>query len=367
MARLITNLTAAGAVAGANLLWLEQSALPRKLSITSLESHLNANLSFAASSHTHPLSEITDEGALAALNTVGTSEIDNDAVTYAKIQNVTQTDVLLGRDTAGAGIVEEILPTAARTLLNVDVAGTDNSTDVTLIGTPNYITISGQVITRNKLDIADDTNLIDGTGLTLSVNTLSVDAAQTQITSLGTLTSLALSGDIDLNGNNIDDMGVIFMREQAAADGDVVAQGQLWVRSDTPNQLMFTDDDGGDFAISQHVTPDLTISTTGTHTPFSLANSLQEIYFTQATAANADTFASTGGSQTEIPDGTQWVGKNNGVGTLTIRGGTSVTIRFWAADGSAPADVDVTIARGSVFYVHKVSDTIYDVWGNGAS
>lgn len=45
---------------------------------------------------------------------------------------------------------------AARTGLNVDVAGTDNSTNVTLAGTPDYITISGQVITRNAIDLTAD-------------------------------------------------------------------------------------------------------------------------------------------------------------------------------------------------------------------
>ena len=44
----------------------------------------------------------------------------------------------------------------ARTSLGVDAAGTDNSTDVTLAGTPNYITLAGQVITRNAIDLATD-------------------------------------------------------------------------------------------------------------------------------------------------------------------------------------------------------------------
>lgn len=39
---------------------------------------------------------------------VGTAELANDAVTYAKIQNVSATDRLLGRDTAAAGDVEEL-------------------------------------------------------------------------------------------------------------------------------------------------------------------------------------------------------------------------------------------------------------------
>src|SRR3989338_9586765 len=44
---------------------------------------------------------------------IQTAEIDNDAVTYAKIQNVSATDKVLGRSTAGAGDVEEIACTSA--------------------------------------------------------------------------------------------------------------------------------------------------------------------------------------------------------------------------------------------------------------
>jgi hypothetical protein len=54
-----------------------------------------------------------------ATDAVETVKIVDDAVTYAKIQNVTATDRLLGRSTAGAGVVEEITCTAAgRALLD---------------------------------------------------------------------------------------------------------------------------------------------------------------------------------------------------------------------------------------------------------
>jgi hypothetical protein len=61
----------------------------------------------------------------------------------------------------------------ARTNLGVDAAGTDNSTDVTLAGTPNYLTIAGQVITRGLVDLSTDVtgSLPEGsvTGLTASL------------------------------------------------------------------------------------------------------------------------------------------------------------------------------------------------------
>lgn len=45
---------------------------------------------------------------------------------------------------------------AARASLGVDASGTDNSTNVTLSGSLDYITIAGQVITRNLIDLTTD-------------------------------------------------------------------------------------------------------------------------------------------------------------------------------------------------------------------
>ena len=58
------------------------------------------------------------------------------------------------------------------TVIGSNLSGT-NTGDITLAGTPDYITISNQVITRNTIDIGDDTNLVGGTGITLTGDTLS--------------------------------------------------------------------------------------------------------------------------------------------------------------------------------------------------
>ena len=60
---------------------------------------------------------------------VDTNAVADDAVTYAKIQNVTATDRVLGRDSAGAGIVEEITPAALRTMINVEDGATADQTN----------------------------------------------------------------------------------------------------------------------------------------------------------------------------------------------------------------------------------------------
>ena len=71
---------------------------------------------------------------------IDTAHIAADAVTYAKIQNVSATNRILGRDSAGAGNIEEITPANLRTMINVeDGATADQSASEirTLLGTGN--------------------------------------------------------------------------------------------------------------------------------------------------------------------------------------------------------------------------------------
>ena len=80
------------------------------------------------------ISSLSGAGALAGKNTAATADIDNGAVTYAKIQNVSATDKLLGRAAAGAGDVEEIACTAAGRALLDDASA---AAQVTTLGLDN--------------------------------------------------------------------------------------------------------------------------------------------------------------------------------------------------------------------------------------
>jgi len=108
--------------------------------------------------------------ANAAKLTANTTNVENaGALMDSEVDTNIKTLVLPASTTIsvyGASLIDDTDASSARSTLDVDQAGTDNSTDVTLVGTPDYLTISGQAITRNAIDLNTD---ITGN---LSVNNL---------------------------------------------------------------------------------------------------------------------------------------------------------------------------------------------------
>ena len=106
----------------------------------------------------------------ASTTKLGTTAIADDAITYAKIQNVTNTNRLLGRSSAGAGVVEEIVCTAAgRALLDdADAAaqritlGIDTSDSVTFGTVTANISSSNASITGGTITGITDLTVADG-------------------------------------------------------------------------------------------------------------------------------------------------------------------------------------------------------------
>jgi len=82
------------------------------------------------------------------------------------------------------------------------VSGDITIADTGVAAIETGVIVNADVNASAAIDVSK-TALTAGTGLTLTTNTLSVDAAQTQITSVGTLSSLSVSGTLTLGGTDI--------------------------------------------------------------------------------------------------------------------------------------------------------------------
>jgi len=90
----------------------------------------------------------------------------------------------------------------ARASLGVDAAGVDNSTDVTLAGSYDYLTLSGQQITLGQVDLSTD---VTGTLTTTTVNVTNVKAndGTAAITITDSTGAVEMSQNLTVQGNLI--------------------------------------------------------------------------------------------------------------------------------------------------------------------
>ena len=106
---------------------------------------------------------------------LGTASIADDAITYAKVQNVTATDRLLGRSTADAGVIEEIICTAAGRALLDDLSAAAQRTTLGL-GTIATLDADGSTLTNLTITSGTITGITDitvadgGTGASDAAN-----------------------------------------------------------------------------------------------------------------------------------------------------------------------------------------------------
>ena len=83
---------------------------------------------------------------------IDTAHIGDDQVTYAKIQNVSATNVVLGRDSSGAGVIEEISASSLRTMINVENGATADQSKSDIDGLA--------ITTVGTLDTGDATGIV---------------------------------------------------------------------------------------------------------------------------------------------------------------------------------------------------------------
>jgi hypothetical protein len=135
--------------------------------------------------------------------------------------------VVSGSDQVASTFAQTILDDAdagaVRTTIGVDAAGTDNSTDVTLTGTPDYLSISGQAITLGQVDYSSDisnlpTLVVVGTGAgdALAGNTTTITSTQ--------------AGHITTNNGKV---GYTDALVKLKLDADTVISGSSQVNADS--------------------------------------------------------------------------------------------------------------------------------------
>ena len=126
-------------------------------------------------------------------------------------------------------------------LLSITHDGTD--VDINTVGTNNV----------DWLNIGNQMRIRDGAGLAIFDAT---DTSDLTLTHLGTSAVIQVNTTDNLLFQQATDYvfdDSVSIIEKAAANANVAARGQLWVRNDAPNTLMFTDDAGTDFEIAGNV------------------------------------------------------------------------------------------------------------------
>jgi hypothetical protein len=97
----------------------------------------------------------------------------------------------------GRSLIDDADAAAARTTLGVDAAGTDNSTDVTLAGSYDYLTISGQAITLGQIDLTTDvTGSLPNGNLANSTITVTDGTTSTATALGGTITFAGTANEV---------------------------------------------------------------------------------------------------------------------------------------------------------------------------
>jgi hypothetical protein len=177
----------------------------------------------------------------------------------------------------GAGAGRTITADAGAVVINNAVAGVTNTLELTrTVGTGAALSISdGTNVTNYRGGLIDALGVLDinvaGTATWALASTLSfvaqgdvLFASDTATMGIVAQTLLALesnTGNIQLTAAGgivlvdqasveIADGGVLFNERAAVPVAAVAAKGWLWLRSDVPNVLVFTDDDGTDFVLN---------------------------------------------------------------------------------------------------------------------
>jgi hypothetical protein len=193
--------------------------------------------------------KINDGAVIAAAigaGAVTTAKLDTDAVTYDKLQNVSATDQLLGRSTAGAGNVEEITCTAAgRALLDDADAATQRATlGLGTIATGNGTWTDGSSFsgTSNGTNTGDQTitltGAVTGTGTGSFATSIATSAVTEATIATGAVTTGKILDDAVTAGKLADGSAAIVAAASPSGSGSFI--GQQWINTNTGQEFTWT-------------------------------------------------------------------------------------------------------------------------------
>ena len=197
----------------------EASNVIKRLTFTNLKAFLKTWLDSLTTTFTNKTIDADNN----TITNIGTSELADDGVTFAKIENIA-TNRILGRSAAGTGSVEALSLTAARSLLNVE-----DGADVT--DTAN-VTAAGALMDSEITNLAQ-VKAFDSSDYATAAQGATADSALQDVVDD---TTPQLGGNLDVNGNNI--------TGNPAIDG----RRAIITEADTSKTLALTD--AGDFIVT---------------------------------------------------------------------------------------------------------------------
>ena len=288
--------------------------------------------------------------------TIATADIADDAVTYAKLQNVSANAVLA--NTAGsAGNVQEILLSASQL---VGRGSSGNASAITL-GT-------GLSMTGAQLNVADqsatneiqtiDTFDISSNTLRLSLssdgqNYKSVSlAAYLDNTDGQTLTWTSGTGNLQISGGNTVNLDGRYLTSEV--DGSTSNELQTYSHSGTTSYTNTLSNGGGSFVLQAAGINSIshssgTVTITATEVDGSTSNELQT-YSHSGTTSYTNTLSNGGGSFTINAGGINTISHSAGTLTITateVDGSTSNELQSISYGTKSGSDIPLNITSGT--------------------
>jgi len=251
----ISDVTITGIASGELLKWNGSAWINNTL----------AEAGISATGHSHTESDITDLGSYitaSSSDTLTNKTIDANG-TGNSITNIDLTaDITNTLPIANGGTnlttytTGDILYSSATNVLSALAKGTANQV-LTMDGTGTNIVwaasaagFADPMTTRGDIIIRNASNVTDRLAVGTNGQVLTSDGTDISWGAAGAGSQTPWTQDIDADGFNLVDGGIIKLREQATADADTAGAGQIWIKTATPNEIWFTDDAGSDFQVA---------------------------------------------------------------------------------------------------------------------